>query len=160
MYKSEGIPSYGDGIVCVDSDEHTEEGVITEDPQIRKAMVDKRLGKLDEIAKELFPLEFVGPRDYKTLVVAWGSTYSAIKEAVSKMPETAFLCLRQLYPLHPDIKAYLIDAEEIVIVENNATSQLSKLLRIKFQLQIQDTKSLNRRLPFSVEEVFIKNWRG
>ena len=40
-----GIPGYGAGIVCADSDEHDEDGHITEDLDLRVAMVDKRLQK-------------------------------------------------------------------------------------------------------------------
>ena len=38
-----GIPGYGAGAVCVDSDEHDESGHITEDLDLRIRMVDKRL---------------------------------------------------------------------------------------------------------------------
>lgn len=147
------LPAYGSGLVCVDSDEHTEDGVITEDPIVRKTMVDKRLGKFDEISTELVPLEFVGSREYKTLVIAWGSTYSVIKEAISKLPDTAFLCLKQLYPLHPDIKGYIIDSEELVIVENNATSQLSKLLKANFNCKFRYKILKYDGFPFTVEEL-------
>lgn len=147
------IPGYGKGLVCVDSDEHTESGVITEDPKLRKIMVDKRLGKIDELAKELIPLEFIGSKNYKTLVIGWGSNYSVIKEAVSKMPDTAFLCLKQLYPLHPDIKGYMIDSDEIIIVENNATAQLAKLLNANFKCKFRRKILKYDGLPFSVEEL-------
>lgn len=150
------IPSYGSGLVCVDSDEHTEEGIIVEDPMIRKTMVDKRLGKFDEISTELVPLEFIGSKDYKTLVIGWGSTYSVIKEVISKLPDTAFLCLKQLYPLHPDIKGYIIDSDELVIVENNATSQLSKLLKANFNCGFRHKILKYDGFPFTVEELLSK----
>lgn len=147
------IPGYGKGLVFVDSDEHTEMGLIAEDSKTRKVMVDKRLGKLDEIAKEIIPLEFIGSKNYKTLIISWGSNYSVIKEVVSKMTDTAFLCLRQLYPLHRDIKAYMIDSDELVIVENNAISQLSKLLKCNFKCKFRHEILKYDGLPFTVEEL-------
>src|SRR5690606_10054914 len=45
----QGIPGYGDGLVVVDSDEHDEEGHITENLDLRTQMVDKRLKKLEQI---------------------------------------------------------------------------------------------------------------
>ena len=40
-----GVPGYGEGIVCADSDEHDEGGYIVEDAAPRIAMTDKRLRK-------------------------------------------------------------------------------------------------------------------
>lgn len=40
-----GIPGYGSGVVVVDSDEHDQEGHITENLDIRAKMVDKRFNK-------------------------------------------------------------------------------------------------------------------
>lgn len=47
-----GIPSWGKGLVCVDSDEHDESGHITESSTVRCSMVEKRLKKLETITKE------------------------------------------------------------------------------------------------------------
>ena len=47
-----GIPGFGEGLVCVDSDEHDEAGHITEDLELRVQMVDKRLRKLEAIRRE------------------------------------------------------------------------------------------------------------
>ncbi len=41
-----GIPGYGEGLVVVDSDEHDEEGHLTEDLDIRTKMVDKTTKKI------------------------------------------------------------------------------------------------------------------
>ncbi|MGB9596445.1 MAG: 2-oxoacid:acceptor oxidoreductase subunit alpha, partial [Candidatus Poribacteria bacterium] len=65
-----GIPGYGDGLVVVDSDEHDEEGHITEDMDIRTNMVNKRLKKLDLVSQEVLSPELIGNPDYKTLVIA------------------------------------------------------------------------------------------
>ena len=70
-----GIPGYGDGLVLVDSDEHDEEGHITENLEIRTQMVDKRLKKMENIRKDAVAPELVGSPDYENLVLGWGSTY-------------------------------------------------------------------------------------
>jgi len=56
-----GIPGNGEGLVCADSDEHDEEGHITESAVMRKKMVDKRLGKLEFLKKGVMPPEFRPP---------------------------------------------------------------------------------------------------
>ena len=150
-----GIPGFGDGLVCVDSDEHDEEGHITEDFDVRISMVNKRLKKLDLIKELVIPPELLGAQDYKTLIVGWGSTYSAIKEALDKLKrdDVAFLHFRQVHPLHPDTANYLEKAENVVIIENNATSQFGQLIKLHTGLET-DRKILKYNgLPFSVEEI-------
>ena len=56
-------------------DEHNERGNINEEPIIRRKMMDKRMGKLDLIDKEV-PLEMkvniFGDKDSENIVVSWG----------------------------------------------------------------------------------------
>ncbi len=150
-----GIPGFGDGLVCVDSDEHDEEGHITEDFDVRINMVNKRLKKLDLIKESVVPPKLLGAQDYKTLIVGWGSTYSAIKEAVEKLKrdDLAFLHFTQVYPLHPDTANYLGKAENVVIIENNATSQFGQLIKLHTGIEIGKKILKYNGLPFSVEEI-------
>ncbi len=76
-----GIPGFGEGLVVLDSDEHDEEGHMTEDLDLRTKMVNKRLKKLDLLKNDIIPPELVGPEDYETLIIGWGSTYHAIRES-------------------------------------------------------------------------------
>lgn len=150
-----GIPGYGNGLICVDSDEHDEEGRITESMNIRTQMVDKRLRKLKEITKEILPPELIGPENYKTLIIGWGSTYHIIKEAVEKINKKniSFLQFKQIYPIHPDTLNYLKKAEKTIIVENNATSQFAKLIKLHTGYEIEHKILQYNGLPFSVENV-------
>ncbi len=150
-----GVPGYGDGLVCVDSDEHDESGHITEDFDLRIRMMDKRLKKLDGMREESVPPKFVGPEDYRILVIGWGSTYSMIKEAVANLgrDDVALLHFTQVYPLHPDTASYLEKAEKLVIVENNATSQFGSVIKLHTGVEIDHKILKYNGLPFSVEEV-------
>ena len=80
-----GIPGYGSGNVCADSDEHDESGNITEDSDMRIRMVDKRLKKNESIKTDIIPPKLVGSKDYRTLVVCWGSTFNTVREAVEAL---------------------------------------------------------------------------
>jgi 2-oxoglutarate ferredoxin oxidoreductase subunit alpha len=74
-----GIPGFGEGLVVQDSDEHDEQGHITEDLDLRVKMVEKRLKKLDGFkADEVLP-ELIGAQDYTTLILGWGSTRNIIE---------------------------------------------------------------------------------
>jgi len=148
-----GIPGFGEGLVVLDSDEHDEEGHITEDLDLRTKMVNKRFKKLGLLMKDIIAPELVGPKDYETLIIGWGSTYHAIKEALRRLgtKDVAFLHFKQVYPLHPDTIAYLQKAKKRVIVENNGTAQFGQLIRLRagFDMDLRILKY--NGLPFSVE---------
>jgi len=150
-----GVPGYGKGLVVVDSDEHDEEGHITEDMNVRTNMVNKRLKKLELVSQEAIPPELIGNQDYKTLVVAWGSNYSVIREAMGNLgrDDLAFLHFKQVYPIHLSTTDYLKKAEKTIIIENNATSQFANLIKLQTGISI-DRKILKYNgLPFFVEEI-------
>lgn len=118
-------------------------------------MVDKRLQKMALIKKEALPPEILGPRDFKILLIGWGSTYPIIREAVEIVgrDDLAFLHFSQVYPLYDGAKPLLDQAEKIIIIENNATSQLGKLLKLHTGVEIESKILKYNGLPFSVEEV-------
>ena len=153
-----GIPGYGKGLVAVDSDEHDEAGHITEDLELRVRMVDKRLKKLALIKKETIAPELSGPEDYKNLIVCWGSTYNVTKEALKNLGrnDTALLHFNQVYPLPIQTNDYLQKAQRIIIVENNATSQFGKLIKLNTGIEINDKILKYNGLSFHVEELVKK----
>jgi 2-oxoglutarate ferredoxin oxidoreductase subunit alpha len=148
-----GIPGFGEGLVVVDSDEHDEEGHLTENLDIRTKMVDKRLRKLNEM--EIVPPELLGSINYKTLVIGWGSTYGPIKEALDNLKDEniSFLYFKQLYPLHESTKQSLNRADHTIIFENNAQGQFSDLIKLKTGFEIEKSVLKYNGMPFSVEEV-------
>ena len=150
-----GVPGYGKGLVVVDSDEHDEEGHITEDLDFRTKIVDKRLKKMDLIKKEIEPPQLIGNKNYKTLVIGWGSTYYGISEALERLDnkDVSFLHYKQVYPLHPDTEEYLAKAKKTVVVENNATGQFAKLIKMETGIQVDKSVLKYNGLPFSVEEI-------
>lgn len=152
-----GIPGYGEGLVNVDSDEHDEEGHITEDVHnIRPKMVEKRLyKKLKLLENEALSPDFIGDEKYKILVIGWGSTRSVISEAIEKLnrKEIAQLHFKQVFPLSKDVREFFEKAEQVVIVENNATSQFGKLLKIELGVNIDHQFLKFNGMPFSVEEI-------
>ncbi len=150
-----GIPGYGQGLVAVDSDEHDEAGHITEDLDLRVRMVDKRLAKDKALRKEILRPELVGPKDYKRLVICWGSTYHVVKEGLARLgrKDTAMLHYRQVYPLHPSTAEYIEQAKRTVVVENNATGQFRKLIRLHAGVDTDEGLIKYDGLSFAVEEI-------
>jgi 2-oxoglutarate ferredoxin oxidoreductase subunit alpha len=150
-----GIPGFGEGIVVLDSDEHDEEGHLTEDLELRTQMVNKRLKKLDLLRNDMIPPEVVGPKNYETLFIGWGSTYHIAKEALERLgrEDTALLHFKQVYPLHPSTVGYLQKAKKRVTVENNRTGQFGRLIRMETGLDLHHKILKYNGLPFSVEEL-------
>jgi len=150
-----GIPGFGNGLVVVDSDEHDTEGHITEDLDLRIRMVDKRLKKGEMLKKDNVPPELTGPKNYKNLIVCWGSTQNIAEEALQKLGKdnVALLHFKQVYPLPEETAEYLQKAKRIIIVENNATSQFAKLIKLQAGIDIDKKILKYNGLGFFVEEL-------
>jgi len=150
-----GIPGFGDGVVVSDSHEHDEDGHVTEDHNLRSKMVEKRLKKLEGIKNDTIAPELIGPYNYTTLIIGWGSTYGIIKEALSNLnrDDVAFLYFKQVYPLHESTIEYLNKADKTVIFENNAESQFANLIKLQTDFKIDKNILKYDGWPFSVEEV-------
>lgn len=128
------IPGKSENLVAVDSDEHDERGFITESSEVRVAMVDKRMRKLTGLIDELEEPECIGSPDFDTLLVGFGSTYGAIREAVGLLNEQekgryVALVFGDVYPLpRQEITEKAARAKRIIDVEQNATGQLAQLI--------------------------------
>jgi len=150
-----GVPGFGEGLVRVDSDEHDEDGLLTEDLDIRVKMTDKRLKKLELIKKDVIEPVFIGNKNYETLVIGWGSTYNVIKDALSEInnKKIGYLHFTQVYPISEKVKPYLEKAKNIIIIENNATSQFSKLLTIFTGIEIKNKILKYNGIHFYLEKL-------
>ena len=150
-----GVPGFGTGLIATDSDEHDTEGHITEDLGLRIRMVDKRLKKGELLKKDNIPPELTGPKNYKNLVVCWGSTQNIAEEAVRKLgrKDVALLHFKQVYPLPDQTAGYLQKAKKIIIAENNATSQFAKLIKLQTGIDIEKKILKYNGLSFFVEEL-------
>ncbi|KNZ41834.1 2-oxoacid:acceptor oxidoreductase subunit alpha [Acetobacterium bakii] len=128
------IPGETESLVRIDSDEHDEFGQITESADVRIQMVDKRMNKLELLKKELLEPDFWGDEQCETLLIGFGSTAGAIKEAITILNAQGghygALLFGDVYPLpQQKLKQYAALATEMVNVEQNATGQLASLIR-------------------------------
>lgn len=129
------IPGKTKNLVTFDSDEHDEQGWITESADVRTKMMDKRMSKINGLKQELLEPEFIGSDMFDTLIIGWGSTWGPIEEAVSllnkrKKGNYAALIFGDVYPLPQMLlKEKAAKAKYIINVEQNATGQLAQLIR-------------------------------
>ncbi len=129
------VPGTSEKLVLVDSDEHDHYGRITEDLEIRKRMTEKRLRKEKGLRAEISP-PFLYPGDSmegRTLLLGWGSTYGAIREAVDILNAEgghyALIHFSEVWPLRKEELQQAFDqATRVVAVEGNASGQLAALV--------------------------------
>lgn len=128
------IPGMGKSIILADSHAHNERGNITEDKQLRNAMVEKMLLKEACIRKDVVPPRYFGDKDADKLLICWGSAEGAVREAAASMKErgenVAVLSFSQVWPLDKEqFMPYLENAKERVCIEGNSNAQFAWLLK-------------------------------
>jgi 2-oxoglutarate ferredoxin oxidoreductase subunit alpha len=150
------FPGLTENLIVSDSDEHTEDGHITEDLSVRKRMVEKRVRKEKEICAEVTPPLIKGEEKADLLLVSWGSSKGAVDEAAShitsKGKKVATLHFSQVWPLVPEhFIGYLESAQNVVMVEGNAFGQFARLLRRETGFQISNKVLRYDGLPITPE---------
>jgi 2-oxoglutarate ferredoxin oxidoreductase subunit alpha len=130
------IPSAFGFEVTADSHEHDEWGHITEDPVIRKNMMDKRFRKLAGMEKEISPPRVLGNPDAELLLVSWGSTLGAVSEAVEILNDDGVdvrgVHFSEIWPFpRAHAEKAMKAAKKWVAVENNFTGQLARLMAME-----------------------------
>ncbi|MDD5647112.1 MAG: 2-oxoacid:acceptor oxidoreductase subunit alpha, partial [Candidatus Bipolaricaulis sp.] len=142
-------------LVYLDSDEHTEEGHITEDVRsVRPSMVEKRLEKGRRLRGEIAQPSHHRDEDAETILLGWGSTKGAIDEAVARLRRAGrrvgALHFTELWPL-PEI-AWRDDVDYWT-VEGNATGQLARLLGSDSGLRIEGRVGRYDGLPLDAATI-------
>ncbi len=154
----------GEGIVKASSYEHDEHGNTTEIPAIAKKNADLRLKKYEDIKKECQKLQMIkiyGNKNAKNLVVGWGSTKTVILDALDEIDgsirsgkgDWKFLQVLYLKPLSDEIKKEIEKAKKVILVEQNVTGQLGRLIREKTGISIKNRILKYDGKPFTSDEL-------
>ena len=123
-----------------DSDEHNEYGDVVSDavtdPTLRVESMKKRMRKLDGYIREMPPTPTYRYDDAEIAIVQWGGTQGVVEEAVDALREKGIRAglveINRVYPLNPDIGKLLHGKKQIIVVENNYSGQMNRLLRSEF----------------------------
>ena len=117
--------------------EHGESGLVTENPQIRERMMEKRAARLamilDELPEEAM-LRHYGEADAPLLLISWGSNLGAIQDAIARLEKGGHRAravqIRILWPFPSTaVEKALAGAQSTVVVEANHSAQLASLLQ-------------------------------
>jgi 2-oxoglutarate ferredoxin oxidoreductase subunit alpha len=154
------LPGAPQQLVYADSDEHTEEGHITESAAMRLLMVDKRNSKLDGIRQELEvpKVEAEAEVETETLVFCFGSTRGVVAEAVARLRDkgrkVGMVHLASVWPFPAKAVARIAaDGPAVVTVEQNYSGQLAQLLLQECGLRAAGTVRRYDGRQFTVAEV-------
>jgi len=152
-------PGLTDALVRQISDEHDEEGRITEDRSMRIRMMDKRRNKRALIEKEAVMPTFAGDGNASSVILCWGSTKLIVKEAAERLAgegiPAAVLHFGQIYPLTPEMVApYRLKEKKLICVENNAGGQFARLLKSDLGLAVDHSVLKFDGACFTVDELY------
>ena len=149
------FPSERSAVVKINSYEHDEAGITTEDKDLTVAMQGKRLQKAGYLLRELEQYETVkvyAKKDAPTALFCWGSNKGVCVEAGEK------LGLRVVQPMVfspfplKQFKEALKGVKKIICVENNATGQLADF--VKFHgINVNDKVLKYDGRPFTLDEL-------
>jgi len=130
-------------------------GNISYDPDNHERMVRLRAAKVNKAAQDIPPLEILGEKKGKVLVIGWGGTYGAITAGVQNLQKAgksvSSIHLRHLNPLPPDLGDIMAGFDHVVIPELNM-GQLLKIIRAKYLVPATGLNKIKGQ-PFKVTEI-------
>jgi 2-oxoglutarate/2-oxoacid ferredoxin oxidoreductase subunit alpha len=152
------------GIFWNTGDEHTEEGHITEDPEMRIKMMNKRMSKLDVALNEIADEDkAVAYGEYDPVlgltIIGWGSTKGAILDAMDRFKDEGkkikFIQVRLLHPFPTAVMEKMLhDTKVLVDIEMNYSSQLGALVKQNLKREINYSIVKYNGRPMSSSEVY------
>lgn len=156
------FPGEAGGVFWSTSDEHNPRGHITEDAENRIRMMEKRMGKLDQAAREIPPerkISVYGPRDADLTLVGYGSVTGTVLDAMQALaeqggPTVNFVQVRLMRPFPvQEVTEALAGARRLALVEGSYSGNLAGLIREHTGVRIPQKLLKYDGRPFSEEEL-------
>ena len=117
--------------------EHTEYGVAIEDPEVRSAMVEKRLRKMKAIEESIPEAERVtvyGPSDAEVSLIGWGSVKGPALDAIEKLSsegiKVKYIHIRTFWPFPSETISAAFENSKVIVVDYNFFAQTSLAIRM------------------------------
>ncbi len=130
-------------------------GNVNYDPSNHDFMVKLREQKIQNIKNDIPDLAVQGDAEGELLVLGWGGTYGAIKEAVDKVTSRGLKVsqahLKYIHPMPKNTKDVLSKFKKVLIPEINL-GQLAKIVRSEFLIDVLQY-NLVRGLPFRSSDI-------
>lgn len=155
------LPGQSEATFVANSDEHLEDGSLTEESMISSEMNQKRLRKLGTLKEELPEPDLIGPEDASLTFVGWGSTKNTVNDAIAvwnrdhKEQKVNFLHFEFVYPIKVEKIKKLIDKKQpLVLIENNSFGQLGNLLAGETGFIFREKLLKSDGRPFFIEDIY------
>ncbi len=131
-------------------------GNVSYDPENHQHMVNTRQAKVDKIA-DYIPLQQLdsGPATGKVLVLGWGSTYGAIKTAVTELQAAGHAVshahIKYMRPFPKNLGSIIAEFDKVLVPELN-NGQLIKIIRDQY---LVDAKGYNKVMGIPITKTEI-----
>ncbi|MBL7052190.1 MAG: 2-oxoacid:acceptor oxidoreductase subunit alpha [Candidatus Marinimicrobia bacterium] len=133
-------------------------GGVSHDPENHQFMTELRQNKVDGIALEIPPTEIFGDESDGLLILGWGGSYGAIREAVIRAREegvkVSHVQVRYLDPLPPDLGDVLKRFNQVLIPETNM-GQFRRVIQANYLMKPLGFNKVKGK-PFRAEEIYEK----
>jgi 2-oxoglutarate ferredoxin oxidoreductase subunit alpha len=130
-------------------------GTVNYEPDNHNKMIHLRAEKIKNIENDIPILEVDGEQEGELLVIGWGGTYGAIKEAVAKARTLGYKVsqahFQYVNPFPKNTGEVLKKFKKVLLPEINL-GQLAKLLRSEYLVDIIQFNVV-RGLPFKVSDI-------
>ncbi len=157
-YSPRSVPGQSHGLQMTNSYEHDEFGFATEDSEMTKKMIEKRLRKMEGIVKEVPAPILLGQPDADITLVCWGSTRLVVEEVMRQMNTqgnkvNAIHILTMLPFKKEEFKSMATVAKKLVMIEGNALHQGAEHIFSQTGIKIEHHINRYDGRPFYAEDV-------
>ncbi len=131
-------------------------GHISYDAANHQTMTDLRAEKMQRV-RSRFPVRGIdtGVDEGDVLVIGWGSTYGALREATQALVadghKIGHMHVREVFPLPPDLADIAAHFKHVLVCELN-TGQLKSMIRDELLIDAQGFNQVSGQ-PFAVEDI-------
>ena len=153
------LPASAPAHYYTNSDEHIENGVLTEDADKVKIMMDKRLRKLATVENALPEPEIVGvDSGAEVSFVGWGGTKNVMRDVIRAAEKQGrkinYLHYEYLFPLKTErLEQFFKDNSKVCLIEGNFHGQLGEMISHKTGLTFHEKFLRYDGRPFNMEQV-------
>ncbi len=154
------LPGQSEAVFDANSDEHLEDGTLTEEAVPTQRMYEKRLKKMELLMKKVPDPIVIGPDTAALSFVSWGGVKNTMTDAITLWneahPETTINYLHYdfVFPLKGEaFMEFANRAKKLVLIENNAFGQLGALITQTTGYQFDHTFLKYDGRAFFIEDV-------
>jgi len=153
------IPGSSEAYYFANSDEHLEDGSLTEDAEPASKMIAKRMRKMETLLEALPEPEIYGDaKNADISFVGWGSSKNVMKDIIGQYTEKGvkvnYLHYSFMFPLKTAVlKKFFKENGNVHLIEGNYQGQLGNLIEAKTDLKFKGRLLKYNGRPFYLNDL-------